>query len=129
LPAFVFLAGITLGSLALVMLHHMTGGAWGMMTRRLHEGATRTLPLVALMFVPIALGLRYLYVWSDPVATQRDAALRTVVEAKHLYLNTGFFLVRAVLYFAVWMLFVHFLNRWSLEQDRRPPRATIAASG
>jgi hypothetical protein len=118
--SFVFLTGVTLGSLALVMLQHMTGGAWGMMIRRLSEGATRTLPLLVLMFVPIALGMRHLYVWADPASVGADAALREVVERKHLYLNVGFFLTRAALYFVVWGLFVLFLNRWSLEQDRRP---------
>lgn len=121
LAAFVFVAGVALGSLALVMLHHMTGGAWGLMTRRLSEGASRTLPLVALMFVPVALGLRSLYAWADPAGPAANGELAEVMAAKRLYLNPGFFLLRTAVYFIIWNLFAVLLNRWSLAQDRRPP--------
>ncbi len=122
LAAFVFVAGVALGSLALVMLHHMTGGAWGLMIRRLSEGASRTLPLVALMFVPLALGLRYLYAWADPAGPGAHGELAEVIAAKRLYLNPGFFLLRAAAYFVVWTLVAALLNRWSLAQDRTPPQ-------
>ena len=34
--------GVTLGCMAILMLQHMTGGAWGMVIRRLLEAGTRT---------------------------------------------------------------------------------------
>ena len=111
--AFLFWAGIALGCMAVAMLHHITGGAWGLPIRRPLESGTRTLPLMALLFLPIVAGARKLYEWADPAAVARDAAL----QHKSLYLNVPFFFGRAVLYFAAWLAFAYFLNRWSLQQD------------
>src|SRR5204862_1026939 len=61
---FVFFAGLSLGCLAIVMLQHLTGGAWGIPIRRILESGTRTLPLVAILFLPIAFGLRRIYPWA-----------------------------------------------------------------
>ena len=108
--------GITLGCLAIVMIHHLSGGAWGLVIRRLLEAGTRTLPIMALAFLPIAFGVRVLYLWARPDAVASDAVLRE----KALYLNVPFFLVRAVLYFTIWGTVAYWLNRWSLEQDHSP---------
>lgn len=117
LLAYLFWLGIALGCHGVVMLHNMTGGAWGVVVRRLLEAATRTLPLMALLFVPILLGLSHLYEWSRPEAVASDALLRH----KSAYLNAPFVAVRAAFYFAVWIGISHILNRWSSSQDE--PRA------
>ena len=117
---YIFFAGLTLGCLAIAMLHHLTGGAWGIPIRRPLESGTRTLPLVAVLFLPIAFGMRYLYAWSRPGAASKDPLLA----AKAAYLNVPFFLARAVFYFAVWIAIAYFLNRWSLEQDHSGSPAT-----
>jgi len=111
---FVFFAGLSLGCLAIAMLQHLTGGAWGIPIRRILESGTRTLPLVAILFLPIAFGLERLYPWARPKEVAKDA----ILQAKEAYLNVPFFLARAAFYFAVWILIAWFLNRWSLEQDR-----------
>jgi len=113
LLAYLFWLGIALGCLAIVMLHHLSGGAWGIVIRRLLESATRTLPLMALFFLPIVFGLSFLYEWARPEALG-DKMLRH----KSLYLNVPFFLARAALYFAAWIPVAYFLNKWSLEQDQ-----------
>ena len=77
------------------MLQYLTGGAWGMVIRRLCEAATRTLPLLALLFLPIVFGIPTLYEWSHPAIVATDEVLRH----KHMYLNVPFFLIRAALYF------------------------------
>jgi len=118
LVGFIFWVGITVGSLALLMLQHLTGGAWGIVIRRVLEAATRTLPLMALLFVPIVLGLKHIYPWMDP-DKMRTAALQ-VKAAK--FLNPSFFTIRAVVYFAIWSLAAFLLNRFSLQQDRNPSR-------
>jgi len=112
--AYVFFTGLSLGCLAVVMLHHLTGGAWGIPIRRILESGTRTLPLIAILFLPIALGMKHLYSWSRPEEVAKDALL----QAKEAYLNVPFFLARAAFYFAVWIAIAYFVNRWSLEQDR-----------
>src|SRR6266498_5419656 len=111
--AYVFFTGLSLGCLAIVMLHHTTGGAWGIPIRRILESGTRTLPLIAILFLPIALGMKHLYSWSRPEEVAKDALL----QAKEAYLNVPFFLARAAFYFAVWIATAYFVNRWSLEQD------------
>jgi hypothetical protein len=116
---YVFFTGLALGCLAVAMLHHLTGGAWGFPIRRLLESGTRTLPLIAVLFLPIAFGLRRLYAWSRPEAVANDPLLA----AKAAYLNVPFFLARSGAYFAVWIAIAYFLNRWSAEQDRSGSRA------
>jgi hypothetical protein len=115
---YVFFAGLSLGCVAIVALHYLTGGAWGIPIRRPLESGTRTLPLVAILFLPIALGMKHLYPWSRPEVVAHDRLL----QAKHAYLNVPFFLGRAAVYFAVWIGLAYFLNRWSLEQDRQESR-------
>jgi hypothetical protein len=113
LMAYMFVLGIALGSLALGMVHQLSGGAWGVVIRRPIGAATRTLPVLTLLFLPILLGVHQLYEWTDAALVARDEAL----QHKHLYLNVPFFAVRAAIYFAVWNALVYFLNAWSLEQD------------
>jgi hypothetical protein len=104
-----------LGSLAIVMVPHLSGGAWGLVIRRVLESATRTMPLVALLFVPLLFGLASLYPWARPDVVAADVAL----QRKQAYLNVPFFIARTAIYFALWGGIAFFLNRWSLEQDRR----------
>jgi hypothetical protein len=117
--AFLFWAGVALGCMAVAMLHHVTGGAWGLAIRRPLEAGMRTLPLVALLFLPIALGLGRIYEWAHPEAVAADPILKH----KSLYLNAPFFLGRAAVYFGAWLVLAYFLNRWSLEQDAKGDRS------
>jgi hypothetical protein len=113
LIAYLFFIGIALGALGIVSLNHVTGGRWGVVVRRVCESAMLTLPLLLVLFVPLLLGLTHLYEWARPEAVAHDA----VLQHKHVYLNTPFFIVRLVLYFAVWMVVARYLVRWSHEQD------------
>ncbi len=117
--ACIFWSGVALGSLAVLMLRTITGGKWGVSIRRPLESATRTLPLVALFFVPLLFGLKSLYEWARPEEVLKDPAL----QHKSAYLNVPFFLGRGVLYLAAWFLLAYFLNRWSFLQDRSPSPA------
>src|SRR5215471_15372975 len=76
LVGFIFWTGITLGSLALLMLQHLTGGAWGLVIRRVLEASTRTLPLMLLLSVPIILGMKYIYPWTDANFMKETTALQ-----------------------------------------------------
>ena len=114
LMAYMLVLGVTLGCLAIGMIHQLSGGDWGVLVRRPIGAATRVLPVLTLLFLPIAMGMRHLYVWTDANLVANDDVLR----AKHLYLNRPFFLTRAAFYFLVWNAIVYFLNAWSLEQDR-----------
>lgn len=116
--AFSFWAGISVGSLALLMLQHLTGGGWGLVIRRVLEASTRTLPLVLILFVPIVLGAHSIYSWTH----QEELEKHPVLLEKAKYLNLSFFTVRAFIYFAIWLTLAYFLNRWSLLQDRTADR-------
>jgi hypothetical protein len=115
LVGFIFWIGITVGSLALLMLQHLTGGAWGLIIRRVLEAATRTLPLMLILFIPVLVGLNQIYPWTDRAAMDQIPALKE--KAAH-YLNPTFFMTRAALYFAIWLLMALLLNSLSLKQDR-----------
>jgi len=110
---YVFLLGLTLGCMAILMVQYLTGGDWGIVIRRTLEAAMRILPLMAVGFLPIALGVRELYVWARPAQAAAEG-----LDYRTEYLNIPFFIVRAVVYFAVWLAMAHRLDRWSREQDR-----------
>jgi hypothetical protein len=114
LIGFLFCLGLTMGPLALLMLQHMSGGQWGMVGRRVFEAASRNLPIVALLFVPLLFGLPKLYAWARPDEVRADH----ILQMKALYLNVPFFITRAVLYFALWTLGAWLLTSWSDGQDR-----------
>ncbi len=111
--AVVFFVGLSLGSLGILMIHHLTGGYWGYAVRRFLEAAAGNLPLIALLFVPILFGLSELYPWRHP----------DIVAANHLlakkqgYLNTAGFIIRTIAVFAVWIVGSRLLLKWSAEQD------------
>ncbi len=125
LLGFLFWLGVGVGSLGLAMLNRLTGGLWGAVPRRFHEAAARTLPYMAVAFLPILLGAASLYPWAAPGAGA-DELIRT----KAAYLNLPFFAARAVFYFAVWGVLGHLLSAWSTRQDEGPdPRLAARLRG
>ena len=112
--AYVFIVSLPLGCLGFLMMHHLTGGPWGLPIRRILEAGTRTLWVTAALFIPILIGLSHTFPWTKPGAIPDD----TVNHFKRVYLQPGFFRTRAVIYFAIWVIIAHFLNKWSAEQDR-----------
>lgn len=111
LIGYLFVLGLSLGSLGLLMLQHVTGGAWGATLRRALEAATRALPVVSVLFLPVLLGAGSLYEWAH--ADHHDH----LIAEKQAYLNIPFFAARAVFYFAVWNVLAITLNRWARQQE------------
>ncbi len=127
LMAFMAWLGVTLGSMAILMLRHLTKGAWGMVIRRILGAAMRCVPLMAILFVPLLFGIRRLYIWARPLDAIADKHLREhLEEITKSYLNVNGFIIRAVIYFAIWNLLSFFLTKWSAEQDRPPMRDNSA---
>ncbi len=116
LVAFMFWMGISLGSLLLLMVQYLSGGAWGLVARRIFESGARTLPLMLILFLPIAFNLETLYVWARP-----EAAADEVIQSKVAYLNRNFFLIRAIVYFVIFVTLTIILTRWSKAQDEEAP--------
>jgi hypothetical protein len=114
LVGYLLWAGIGIGCLGLLMLHHLVGGWWGFVTQRVLESGARTMPVLALLFVPLLFGLASLYQWAQPQAVAASALL----QHKAPYLNVPFFVARALLYFLLWGGAAQLLSRWSAAQDR-----------
>jgi hypothetical protein len=111
---FLFWVGIAIGCLSITLIHNLTGGLWGLVIRRQLEAGARTLPYMAVLFLPVAIGLAHVYPWARADVVAADALL----QKKTLYLNAPFFLARTAFYFAVWFLIAHLQTRWSDELDR-----------
>jgi hypothetical protein len=122
LIGFLFCLGLTLGSLGLLMLQHLSGGQWGLVARRVFEAASRTLPLVVLFFLPILFVMPTIFLWARPEAVAGDP----ILQEKAPYLNVTFFMIRAAIYFAFWTVCVWLLNRWSAAQDRGEQATDLA---
>jgi hypothetical protein len=115
--------GVTLGSMAILMIRHLTGGGWGMVIRRILGAAMRCVPLMALLFVPTLFGLPKLYVWARPLDSVADKHLREhLQQITKTYLTAQWFISRAVIYFGIWNLLSFFLTKWSAQQDHPPVR-------
>jgi hypothetical protein len=115
LLGYLFWVLIGVGSLGLAMLSQLTGGLWGLVPRRLHEAAARTLPWMGLAFVPVVIGASSIYTWANPELVAADALL----QEKSAYLNLPFFTLRAAIYFVVWGLLGYRLSSWSRQQDQQ----------
>jgi hypothetical protein len=113
--AYVYWMVFAMGSLAFLQLHHMTGGKWGLPIRRILEAGSRTIPVMFVLWLPLLAGIKKIYPWAanpDMLGDEPSDHFR------RLWLQPGFFIVRAFVYFAVWSLLAFLLNKWSAEQDR-----------
>jgi hypothetical protein len=118
LMAYMLVLGLSLGALAFSMIHQLSGGAWGVVARQSLGAASRVLPYLTILFLPIALGMHHLYEWTHEEVVAADP----ILQGKSGWLNPTFFLIRAAIYFAVWNLLAFLLNKWSKEQDETGDR-------
>ena len=121
LSGYMFWLGLSLGCMALLMLHHLVGGAWSIVIRRLLESAMMTLPLMFVLFIPIVMHLPRLYSWARPEGMS-DPKIAHLTQS---YLTPNGTLVRYIFYFVVWIGMAYFLNRWSTEQDTIAGQSTL----
>src|SRR6476469_6566313 len=113
LVSFLFFLSLALGGRRFVLIQYAAQGGWGVVLRRIGETVFALLPVMAVLFLPLLLGLRDLYSWAVPGAAEHDALLRW----KAPYLNVPFFLIRAAVYFAVWSFMALLYYRGSRGQD------------
>ena len=116
--------GVSLGSMSIVMIRHLTGGGWGMVIRRILGAAMRTLPLLAILFIPIIIAVvqHRIYPWAMPTESVQDPYIREHLEKhsfiKNAYLNQTGFIIRAIIYFVIWNVLSFLLSMWSRQTDR-----------
>jgi hypothetical protein len=115
---------LTLGGLALLMVQWVSGGKWGLLIRRPLEAMSRTLPIVFLMFLPIAIFVKRIYIWARIAHPEQalhngliDAMQAHAIAYKRPYLNIEGFWIRGIIYFLIFGIFTYFLNKWSLQRD------------
>jgi hypothetical protein len=113
LLAFIYVLAFPLGSLGLLMIHNLSGGGWGMPIRRIFEASARTLPFLAILFVPVLLGMHHIFEWTHLDVVAKDP----ILSAKQPYLNEQFFYARFFIYFAIWSGLAYTLSGWSRRQD------------
>lgn len=115
LMSYMWVLGLALGSLGLLMLYHLTSGLWGVVIRRPLEAATRTIPLLAVLFLPIIFGgMNRLYsAWLDPEKTKEEP----LSHMQQDWLTHNGFVWRALIYFLVWAALIVVFNSWSRQQD------------
>ena len=119
--AYVFWISLPLGCFGILMLHHMVSGRWGYVIQRFLEASTQTLPLMAILFVPILIGMKNLYPWTT-IQPSQDV---NGVHFWQSYLNSSFFIIRVVIYFVIWIGLSFLLTSWSRTQDKTAdPRLT-----
>jgi hypothetical protein len=121
LLGFIFWGGITIGGIGITMLQYLTGGAWGVVIRRVVEAASRVLPLVFLMWLPLAFGVSYLYEW-----THLPPDDFTVIH-RGAYQTPLWWIIRGIIYFAFFGVMVYLLNDWSARQDKSADHEEAAA--
>lgn len=120
--AWIFWLGVSLGSMGIIMLHHLLGGGWGLLIRRFGEAAALVTPFLAVLFIPILLGVYYLYPWADAARVASDP----VVQHKTPYLNWGFWSIRAVAYFLIWTVMALLLRTTPLGRPGVNPTTFFA---
>ncbi|HBR57924.1 MAG TPA: hypothetical protein DEA22_10725 [Blastocatellia bacterium] len=111
LLGFIFWAGIAIGSIGVLMLQYLTGGAWGVVIRRIAEAASRTLPLILILFLPLAAGITRLYEWTHLPADDH------VMQHRGWFMTPESWWLRSTLYFAIFFVMMYLLNKWSSAQD------------
>ena len=127
LYSYVFWVGISVGCLNWLMVQYLSGGAWGVMSRRVCESAAKCIPLWLVLFVPLILGISSLYgtSWANPSVVAHDP----VLQHKAPFLNATFWIARGFIYLGGWSLLAFLLNRQSDIEDRDggvKPRQTMA---
>lgn len=132
LAAFLFWVGVSLGSIGLCLLFQLVGGSWQVPLRRMFEAAGWQILLMAVFFVPILVGLKSTYAWTDPQAV--DAVEVVAHKVKSLgFLTPTNFAIRAAIYFAIWTGVAYMVGAWSRAQDDAaddaPTRRLIGVSG
>jgi hypothetical protein len=113
LIGYMLVLGLTLGALGFAMVHQLSGGAWGVVARQSLGAASRVMPYITILFIPIVIGMPHLYEWTHADIVANDE----ILQGKAAYLNTTFFIVRAVIYFAIWNVLAYVLNAWAKQQD------------
>jgi hypothetical protein len=113
LVSFAFFLSISLGALFFVLIDHLTRAGWSVVVRRIAEALAMNVWLMAVLIIPIVLGIEHLYHWAHIGVAEHDA----LIAGKSGFLNTNFFITRMAIYFSIWSILAWFFYRTSVKQD------------
>lgn len=119
IPNLLFFLGISLGTLPLISIHHLTCGDWGLTVRRTHEAISKVIPYMFAFILPLLFFVHDIYIWADPKVMAHDEILKH----KQLYLNVPGFVIRTIGYFVIWSVLAFFLRKGSLDYDQNPEKS------
>jgi len=123
LPAYIFWFLIAAGAIAVMCLQYVTGGEWGLVIRRPLGAASRTIWLFLLFAIPIVIGLEHIYLWANKAVVAHDLLL----QKKQLWLNSKWWIIRALIYFAFWTFWVWRIRVLSLDfAETRSPYTELS---
>jgi len=111
--------GLSLGCMALLMTQYLTGGKWGFVIRRILEAGMNCLPLMALLFIPLIVGVHQLYDWAKP---EKVSATHELQEITKSFLNQTGYALRGIVFLVIWLGMAYLLTKWSRQQDEPPVR-------
>jgi hypothetical protein len=114
LTAFCFYLFITIGAIFFVQIQYLTGSVWSVTLRRIMENLAAVAPWAALLYVPIALGLKTLYEWSHPEIVAKDE----ILQGRTTYFGTGFFFARVIVFFLIWCFLSLRIQKRSVDMDQ-----------
>jgi hypothetical protein len=124
LLGFILCWSFTVGGLALLMVQYLSGGKWGLLLRRPLEAMSRCLPLTIVLFLPIGIFMKKLYLWakySDATTAYRQHLITHeqahAITYKHPMLSVPSVWIQSAVCFAIWLVFMFFLNKWGLQRD------------
>ncbi len=113
LYGYILWVGLSIGCLGILILHHLVSGHWGNIIQRIVESGARNALLMAVLFIPVVMGMETIYPWTDHARVESSH----VLHAKTGYLNPVFFIARAGFFFAVWIGIAFWLSAMSSKQD------------
>ncbi|MEP6847476.1 MAG: hypothetical protein ABI999_01380 [Acidobacteriota bacterium] len=119
LLGFIFWAGIGIGCLGVLILQYLTGGAWGVVSRRVLEAGARTLPIIVLLFIPLAVGVytNKVYTWTLWGHGAQSEHVAHLMQQRGWFMTPASWILRSILYFAFFGVITYFLTKWSKQQD------------
>jgi hypothetical protein len=118
--AFLFVATMAVGALLFVMIAHTARARWFVVLRRTTSAIAATIPLLLVLFLPIAFGVETLYPWARPPASLGDPELVQMVVHQRPWMNTPLFVVRSYVYMLAWTAIALVLRQAAIHNDRRP---------
>ena len=124
LTAWTFWLSLPIGSLGLIGIQYVTGASWGVLLRRPFEAATRTIPLMAVLFLPVALSIfsekASPYPWSKAPESlsQSENEIADLHVKFDSWCNAPGYVLRMVIYLAIWGTLAFFFNKWSRQVEQ-----------